>query len=69
MFGNSLADEYMLIEKKLGCGHTEITNFILNSIDTTWLSKDKKDALKICFKEEYSRVSKTQYDNQDRSRP
>ncbi|MEZ7891879.1 MAG: adenosine deaminase [Candidatus Wallbacteria bacterium] len=69
MFGNSLADEYMLIEKKLGCGHTGMANFILNSIDTTWLSKDKKDALKICFKEEYSRVSKTQYDNQDRSRP
>jgi len=45
MFGNSLADEYFLIEKKLGYSRKQIADFVLNSINTSWLSSNEKKSL------------------------
>ncbi|MGB8647562.1 MAG: adenosine deaminase [Anaerolineae bacterium] len=45
MFGNSLADEYRLLEERLGFSRAEIRTLILNAVDAGWLSQDKKTEL------------------------
>jgi adenosine deaminase len=45
MFGNSLAEEYYLLESKLGFSRTDIQSFISNAIDCSWLPEDQKSVL------------------------
>ncbi len=53
MFGNSLAEEYSLIES-LGYTKAEAAEFALGAIDTSWLSPDEKRTMKNEFSKEYS---------------
>ncbi len=52
MFGNSLADEYYLIDKKLGFKKRAITDFVINSISCAWISDEEKAVMKKEFYEE-----------------
>jgi adenosine deaminase len=45
MFGNSLAEEFLLLEQKLGFSRLEIQSLILQAIKAAWLSDDKKQQL------------------------
>lgn len=45
MFGNSLATEYQLLQDKLGCDRDLIRTFILQGIQASWLSEDRKQHL------------------------
>ena len=45
MFGNSLAEEYRLLEERLGFSRKEICTLILQGISASWLSQDKKQHL------------------------
>lgn len=45
MFGNSLADEYQLLEEKLGFSKKEICHLIMNAVKSSWLPDDKKQSL------------------------
>ncbi|HNY10242.1 MAG TPA: adenosine deaminase [Candidatus Wallbacteria bacterium] len=54
MFGNSLAEEYSFIENELGYTRTQVCEFALDSINTSWLPEDEKNSLKIEFSAEYS---------------
>ncbi|UCB42395.1 MAG: adenosine deaminase [Dehalococcoidales bacterium] len=49
MFGNSLAEEYQLLEAKLGFSRKEIRKIILQGIEVSWLSKDRKRELTKTF--------------------
>lgn len=42
MFGNSLAEEYGLLEGKLGFSRDEIRAVILQGIDASWLASERK---------------------------
>ena len=42
MFGNSLAEEYHVLETKLGFSREEIRTIILQAIEASWLSEDRK---------------------------
>lgn len=42
MFGNSLAEEYRLLEEELGFSRDEIRSLILQSVQISWLSEEKK---------------------------
>ena len=37
MFGNSLAEEYRLLEERLGFSRPELRSLILNAISASWL--------------------------------
>jgi adenosine deaminase len=45
MFGNSLAEEFLLLEEKLSSSRNEIRPLILQSIQAAWLSEDKRQQL------------------------
>jgi adenosine deaminase len=45
MFGNSLAEEYQVLEEKLGFSGDEIRALILNGIKASWLTEDNKHAM------------------------
>jgi adenosine deaminase len=45
MFGNSLAEEFWLLEKKLSFSRVEIQVLILQGIQAAWLSEEKKQKL------------------------
>lgn len=45
MFGNSLAQEFQLLEEKLGFSRREIRTLILQSIESSWLPEEKKQQL------------------------
>jgi adenosine deaminase len=45
MFGNSLAEEFRLLETRLGFSRAEIRGLILQSIHASWLPQDKKQLL------------------------
>ena len=45
MFGNSLADEYRLLEERLGFSRDEIRQLIVNAIRASWLDHQRKQAL------------------------
>jgi adenosine deaminase len=49
MFGNSLAQEYSLLEAELGFTRDDIRALILNGIRVSWLPEDKKEALTDAF--------------------
>jgi len=42
MFGTSLAEEYRLLEEKLGFSRDEIRTLILQGIHASWLPEDRK---------------------------
>jgi adenosine deaminase len=50
MFGNCLAEEYRLLEEKLGFSRQEIRQLILNAIQASWLAETKKWALTTAFR-------------------
>jgi len=56
MFGNSLAEEYEMLESNFNFSKQDITGFIVDSIQTTWLSKDEKDDLTKQFQDEISAI-------------
>lgn len=45
MFGNSLAEEYALLESELGFSRDDVRALILNGIRASWLPQDRKQAL------------------------
>jgi adenosine deaminase len=45
MFGNSLAEEYRLLEERLGFSRPELRSLILNAISACWLPPERKQAL------------------------
>jgi adenosine deaminase len=45
MFGNSLPEEYRLLEEKLGFSREGLRALILNGISASWLDPSKKEAL------------------------
>jgi len=45
MFGNSLAEEYRLLEKQLGFSRDETRALILQGIRASWLSDDRKERM------------------------
>ncbi len=45
MFGNSLAEEYMLLEKRLGFSRAEIRALILSGIRASWLPDHRKERM------------------------
>lgn len=45
MFGNSLAEEFQLLEEKLGFSRAEIRALIRQGIQASWLSEDRKQQL------------------------
>ena len=49
MFGNSLADEYKMLETKLGFSRSDIQTVITNSIEASWLADDAKSELSSDF--------------------
>jgi aminodeoxyfutalosine deaminase len=49
MFGNSLAEEYRLLESRLGFTRDEIRSVILQSIRSSWLTEKKKQSYIIAF--------------------
>jgi len=56
MFGNTLAEEYEMLETNFNFSKKDITNFIINSIQTTWLSDDEKYLLTKQFQDEISTI-------------
>ena len=49
MFGNSLAEEYNLLEERLGFSRPELRGLILNGISASWLPPERKSALHAQF--------------------
>ena len=49
MFDNSLAEEYQLLEEKLGFSRNEIRRLILQGIRSSWQSEEKKQDLIASF--------------------
>jgi adenosine deaminase len=45
MFGNSLAQEYQILEERLGFSRDEVRKVILNGVKASWLSNDLKKKL------------------------
>jgi adenosine deaminase len=45
MFGNSLSEEYQVLEAKFGFSHEEIQKTILQSVEASWLPENKKQEL------------------------
>jgi adenosine deaminase len=52
MFGNSLAEEYRLLEEELGFSREEIRSLILQGIRTSWLAEERKRQLVERFRED-----------------
>jgi adenosine deaminase len=46
MFGNSLAEEYRLLNGKLGFTMEEIRRLILNAVDSSWAAVERKEQLR-----------------------
>jgi adenosine deaminase len=49
MFGNSLAEEYALLEAELGFSRDEIRGLIVQGIRSSWLSPADKQAMVEAF--------------------
>jgi adenosine deaminase len=49
MFGNSLAEEYRLLEERLGFSRPELRTLILNAIFASWLPPERKLAMQTQF--------------------
>ncbi|MBA7676333.1 Adenosine deaminase [subsurface metagenome] len=51
MFGNSLSGEYKALEVELGFSRKDIQRIILQGIQASWLSEDRKRELIKTFRE------------------
>jgi adenosine deaminase len=49
MFGNSLAQEYQMLEERLGFSRDEVRRVILNGVKASWLSDGRKKLLTDTF--------------------
>ncbi|HQE93936.1 MAG TPA: adenosine deaminase [Anaerolineae bacterium] len=49
MFGNTLAEEYALLEQRLGFSRNDTRSLMLNSIDAAWLPETHKERLRAAF--------------------
>lgn len=49
MFGNSLAEEYRLLEERLGFSRPELCRLILNAVSASWLPPERKAQLAADF--------------------
>jgi adenosine deaminase len=56
MFGNSLSDEYVMLETHFNFSENEMIDIIINSIYTSWLEHGKKELLADQFKEEMKNI-------------
>jgi adenosine deaminase len=54
MFGNSLADEYQALQEIFKFTYEEISEILIDSINTLWMEEDDKAALKTVFRKEIS---------------
>lgn len=52
MFGNNLAQEYRLLEQELGFSRSQTRQLILNGIEASWLSPDRKQDMKRGFQDD-----------------
>jgi adenosine deaminase len=50
MFGNTLAEEFTLLEQKLGFSRDDIRTLILNGIRASWLPEAQKEHLSAAFR-------------------
>ncbi len=49
MFGNSLADEYRLLEQRLGFSRQDLRTLILNGISASWMPAGRKAEIAAAF--------------------
>lgn len=54
MFGNTLAEEYRLLEQESGFTRDQVRQLVLNGIEATWMSGDRKEAMKQSFEDDSS---------------
>jgi len=52
MFGNSLAEEYLLLAEKKGFTRTEIKELVLSAIKMSWMPEEKKQQMRETFRKE-----------------
>jgi aminodeoxyfutalosine deaminase len=57
MFGNSLAEEYLALERQLGFARQDILRLIEQGIETSWLSEPRKRALLGQFQGEFAALA------------
>ncbi|MBN2390766.1 MAG: adenosine deaminase, partial [Anaerolineae bacterium] len=50
MFGNTLAEEFALLEQTLGFSRDDIRTLILNGVRAAWLSEEQKEHLGTAFR-------------------
>jgi adenosine deaminase len=50
MFGNSLAEEYQMLEERLGFSRDEIRTVILNGIASAWMPDERKQSMSAEFR-------------------
>lgn len=50
MFGNSLAEEYRLLERQPGFSRAEVRQLILDGIEASWLPRERKQLMKAEFR-------------------
>jgi adenosine deaminase len=50
MFNNSLAEEYRLLHEKLGFSQDDLRTLILQAVQSSWLSAERKQAMIAAFK-------------------
>jgi adenosine deaminase len=50
MFGNPLAEEFRLLEGKLGFSRDQMRSLILQGIQAAWLSEDRKQQFVEAFR-------------------
>ena len=49
MFGNSLAEEYQLLEERLGFSRQELRTLILQGISASWMPAERKSEMVTAF--------------------
>ncbi len=57
MFGNTLAEEYRSLEEKAGFSRDQVRQLILNSIEATWISKDRKESMGQSFADDLNWIA------------
>jgi adenosine deaminase len=54
MFGNNLAEEYMLLETSLGFSREEVGEIVLNGIRSSWMPEEQKTAMIAAFRTDFA---------------
>jgi adenosine deaminase len=54
MFGNTLAEEYRLLEQESGFSRDQIRQLLLNGIEASWMSRDRREELRQRFESDPS---------------